>query len=274
MEFFDFLEKGFLDFVKLYWMKLLSAIIILIIGWISINLFSRFLRKKFAKSKKISPSLESFLVALISVTFKILLIITVVSMAGVQVTSFIAVLGAAGLAVGLALQGSLSNFAGGVLILLLHPFEVGDHIEAQGHSGIVSEIQIFNTILKTFDNETIILPNSAVSNGNIINYTKEEIRRLNLPFGISYRDNIDKARKIIEDLLKKDKRVIKNDSEHPIQVVVSGLGDSSVNLDAKFWIKREDYWDVKFAVIEGVKKEFDRKGISIPFPQRDVHLSK
>jgi small conductance mechanosensitive channel len=262
------------DFVSLHGMKIFVAIAVLIIGWIVINIFAKVLNKRFSKSKVIDPSLEHFLVSLISVSLKVLLIITVISMVGVQVTSFIAVLGAAGLAVGLALQGSLSNFAGGVLILTLRPFEVGDFIEAQGYSGKVSEIHVFNTILKTTDNKTVILPNGAVSNGNIVNFTHEKIRRVDMVFGIGYSDNIDKAKKIIEDLIKKDKRIIKKDEDHPNQVVISNLGDSSVDITTRVWTSTEEYWNVKFDMTENVKKEFDKKKVSIPFPQRDVHMYK
>lgn len=271
---YDLIGNKVIEFVSAYGMKVFTALAVLIIGWIAISIFSKILDKRFSKSKFIDPSLKHFFISLISVLLKALLVITTISMVGIQVTSFIAILGAAGLAIGLALQGSLSNFAGGVLILTLKPFEVGDFIEAQGHSGTVSEIHIFNTILKTADNKVVILPNGSVSNGNIINFTREKIRRVDMVFGIGYNDSIDKAKAVIENLIKNDKRIIKNDTDHAAKIVVSNLGDSSVDITVKVWTKTEDYWNVKFDMIENVKKEFDKKKISIPFPQRDIHMYK
>ena len=268
----SFIQDNFLELVRVYGMKILIALTILIIGWISINVFIKIFTKKVSKSKKVEPSLESFIISLTSVTLKILLIVTVISMVGVEVTSFIAILGAVGFAVGLALQGSLGNFAGGILILTLKPFKIGDFIETQGHMGVVNSITVFNTILKTVDNKTVIIPNGAVSNGNIVNFTSEKLRRVDFVFGISYKDNIDKARKIIEDLIKKEKRIIKNDKDKKPQIVVSNLGDSSVDITVRVWTKLEDFWDVRFGMLENVKKDFDKKGISIPFPQTDVHV--
>jgi small conductance mechanosensitive channel len=269
----DLISSNILDFVALHGMKVLVGIIFLIVGWVVINLLAKILNRKFAKSDFIDPSLENFLVSLISVSLKILLIITVISMVGIQVTSFIALLGAAGLAIGLALQGSLGNFAGGVLILTLKPFQVGDFIKAQGHSGKVNKIHVFNTILKTRDNKTIIIPNGALSNGNIVNFTHEKIRRIDIIFNISYKDNIDKARKAILEVVGKDKRIL-NEKKHKPQVVVSNLGNSSVDMTARVWVKKGDYWEVYFDMQENVKKAFDKKKITIPFPQSDVHLHK
>lgn len=267
-----FLSQG-IEIITQYGVKILMGLVLLVFGWFFIKILIKVLRKKFSKSKFIDESLEHFLLSLISISLKILLVLSVISTIGIQVTSFIAVLGAAGLAVGLALQGSLSNFAGGVLILILKPFKIGDFIETESYLGTVKKINVFHTILKTPDNKTIILPNSNVSNGNIVNFTREKMRRVDMIFGISYNDNIDKAKKIILDLIKKDERVIE-DEEHPIQVVVSKLGESSVDITARVWTKTEDFWNFYFYMQENVKKRFDKNKISIPFPQRDVHIYK
>lgn len=190
-------------------------------------------------------------------------------MLGVATTSFIAVLAAAGFVVGLALQGSLSNFAGGVLILVTKPFRVSDFIEAQGVMGTVNKIEILMTTLKTPDNKTIIIPNGSLSNSSITNFSTEKTRRVDMVFGISYSDNIDKAQKIIENLIKKDKRVLKDPN---YQIVVSKLNDSSVDITVRAWTMSSDYWSFFFDMQKLVKEEFDKNKISIPFPQRDVHL--
>lgn len=185
-------------------------------------------------------------------------------------TSFIAVLGAAGLAVGLALQGTLQNFAGGVMILLFKPYEVGDFIEAQGFMGSVKEIQIFTTVLLTPDNRKVIIPNSPLATGSITNFSAMPTRRIDFSFGIGYTDDIDKAKSLLMKMAEADERVLKD--ENPPAVMVEALADSSVNLKLRVWLKAEDYWDVFFDYTEGVKKQFDKAGISIPFPQRDVHV--
>jgi small conductance mechanosensitive channel len=190
-------------------------------------------------------------------------------MLGVETTSFVAILGGAGLAVGLALQGSLANFAGGVLILIFKPFKVGDFIEAQGHSGTVKEIALFNTILNTPDKKTVIIPNGAVSNGSITNYSAEEMRRVDFLFGIGYEDDLKKAKDIIWDELKKDDRIL---SEPESLVVISELADSSVNITVRVWCKTEHYWPIYFNIIENVKLAFDAASISIPFPQQELHV--
>jgi small conductance mechanosensitive channel len=215
------------------------------------------------------PTLAQFLANLVSVGLKALLLISVASMVGIETTSFIAILGAAGLAVGLALQGSLANFAGGVLVLLFKPFKVGDFIDAQGVMGTVAEIQIFNTVIKTGDNKRIIVPNGSISNGIITNFSAEETRRVDFVFGIGYDDDIAKAKGVLERLFTSDERVF---SDPAPLIVVSSLGDSSVNITVRAWAKASDYWGVFFGMTELVKITFDQEGISIPYPQRDVHL--
>jgi small conductance mechanosensitive channel len=190
-------------------------------------------------------------------------------MIGVKTTSFVAVLGAAGLALGFALQGSLSNFAGGVMILLFKPFKVGDIIEAQGHRGKVDEIRIFNTIIKTLDNKTIIIPNGEVSGNSIINYTAEPTRRVDMTFGIGYDDDIGKVKSVLKRVIDSDERILEDPAP---MIVVSEHGGSSVNFAVRPWVKTEDYWGVYFDMHEKVKLAFDEEGISIPYPQRDIHL--
>ena len=257
-----------LELLSNYGPKLLMAIVTLIVGlWII-----KILVKAFAKGmerSKIEVSLRSFLLSLVRIMLKVMLVISVASMIGLQMTSFVAILGAAGLAVGLALQGSLANFAGGVLILLFKPFKVGDFVDAGGHTGTIKEIQIFNTILKTPDNKTIIIPNGNLSNGSITNFSTEPIRRIDMTFGIGYSDDIQKAKETLEALLKSDSRIL--DDPAPT-VAISELGDSSVNFAVRPWCNSADYWGVYFDIHEKVKLEFDKAEISIPFPQQDVHL--
>lgn len=251
-----------------YGPKLILAIVTLLIGLWVIKIIVKIVNRAMEKSET-DVSLRSFLSSLINIGLKILLFITVISMVGVQMTSFVAILGAAGLAVGLALQGSLANFAGGVLILFFKPFKVGDYIDAQGFSGSVSEIQILHTILKTPDNKTIIMPNGSLSNATVTNFTTENTRRVDLVFGIGYGDDILKAKEIIRNIIKADNRIM---STPEPMVVTSELADSSVNIATRVWTNTSDYWNVNFDLIETVKLEFDKNGISIPFPQHDVHL--
>lgn len=188
---------------------------------------------------------------------------------GIQTTSFIAVIGAAGLAIGLALQGSLSNFAAGFLMIIFRPFKVGDVIEGAGVTGVVETIQVFTTQLKTPDNRTVIIPNASLTAGNITNWTVKGTRRVDLVMGIGYDDDIDKAKKIMADILAKDERVLKDPAP---KIALVELADSSVNFVVRPWVKVEDYWDVYFDTTENIKKSFDAEGISIPYPQRDVHV--
>jgi small conductance mechanosensitive channel len=256
------------ELVMTYGGKILLALLTLIIGLWMIRKLAKLVQKAF-EMRSFEKTLQTFLLQLITITLKILLFISVITMVGVQMTSFIAILGAAGLAIGLALSGTLQNFAGGVVLLILKPFKVGDYIEAQGFAGSVKEMQIFHTVLNTPDKKTIIIPNGSLSSGSLINYSAEPVRRVDWTFGISYTDNIDKAREIILDVLKSESRIHQDPA--PFVGVIS-LGDSSVNLVTRVWVDASDYWDVFFIMNERVKKEFDVKGISIPFPQQDVHL--
>jgi len=270
METVDKYSDLLVNFVMNYGPKLIGAIITLVIGLWVIKAIVKAIGKAFEK-KNIDPSLRPFLISMISALLKIFLVISVLGMIGIQMTSFIAILGAAGLAVGMALSGTLQNFAGGVIILILKPFKVGDFISAQGHTGTVHSIQIFSTILKTLDNVTIIVPNGGLSTGAVTNYSTEATRRVDWTYGIGYGDNIQEARTILNDILNADDRIIKDPAPF---VEVSELADSSVNLATRVWVKKEDYWGVYMETMEKVYNAFNEKGINIPFPQMDVHVHK
>ena len=254
--------------IMAYAPKVVLAIITLIVGLWLINRFVRILDSKLGKK---DPTLNSFLCGLLSAILKILLLISVASMVGIATTSFVAIIGAAGLAVGLALQGSLGNFAGGVLILIFKPFKVGDTIEAQGYLGAVREISILYTIVDTFDNRRVVIPNGSLSNASLTNVSYYDTRRCDMTFGIGYGDDIDKAKAIIKRCLEEDERVL---PEPEPRIAVAGLGDNSVNIMVRPWTKTDDLWPVYWDMHEKIKKAFDAEGITIPFPQRDVHIIK
>lgn len=248
--------------------RVIAALAIFIVGrWVA-KVVTNFIKKMMERSKT-DKTLISFVGNLTYVALLAFVIIASLNQLGIQTASFIALLAAAGLAIGLALQGSLSNFAAGILMIIFKPFKVDDFIEGAGVSGTVEEIQIFTTQLVTLDNKTIIIPNSKIAGDNIINYNVKGTRRVDFVFGIGYGDDIDKARRIIQEIIATDNRVLK-DSES--QILVSELADSSVNLTVRVWTSANDYWNFFFETTEAVKKQFDAGGISIPFPQRDVHL--
>ncbi len=270
MENLDTYFYSALAYLMDYAPKVLMAIVVLIVGLWLIRILTRTI-VTVMKKREIDPSLHSFLSSFLGVTLKVLLFISVVSMLGVQMTSFIAILGAAGLAVGLALSGTMQNFAGGVMILIFKPFKVGDFIEAQSYMGSVKEIQIFSTILTTPDNKIIILPNGPLSTSSLVNFSAQKTRRLDFEFGISYTDNIDTAKSILKRIVDADERILKD----PLPLIaVNALADSSVNILVRFWANSEEYWNIYFEMFEKVKKAFDQEGISIPFPQSDVYLHK
>lgn len=258
-----------IEAVMIYGADILIALVVLIIGIIIINKLSK-LSSKMMEKAKIDISLNSFLTSLIGILLKVLLLISVAGMVGIETTSFIAIIGAAGLAVGLALQGTLANFAGGVLVLIFKPYKVGDLIEAQGHLGNVKEIQIFVTTLLTPENKTVIIPNGAISNGNITNYTTEGVIRVDLTMGISYTANIKVAKEALMAVMEKHEKVLKDPA--PFVGVVE-LGDSSVNLAVRPYANPADYWDVYFDIYEQGKEALDAAKIEIPFPQMDVHVN-
>ncbi|MFG3451009.1 MULTISPECIES: mechanosensitive ion channel family protein [Pseudomonadaceae] len=261
------LSEAWLPVVLQYGAQLLLALATFLLGWWLINTLVSKLGG-LLRRRQVDPSLHGFVESLLSIILKVLLLVSVASMIGVETTSFIAVIGAAGLAIGLALQGSLGNFAGGVLILLFRPIRVGEWIEAQGVAGTVHAIQIFHTVLKSADNKTIVVPNGSLSNGHITNYSREPRRRADINIGIDYSADIKLARKILLEIAQ-DERV-QRDPE-PV-VFVTGLGDSSVNLSLRVWVATGDFWPVTFSFTEQVKERFDEAGIGIPFPQRVVHL--
>lgn len=267
VDFSSLLDK-IAELATTYGIKLILAIVVLVIGLIVVKYITRGAGRMMERAH-VSESLTPFLKSMISVILKILVFISVLGMVGVEMTSFIAILGAAGLAVGLALQGTLQNFAGGIIILLFKPYKVGDFIETQGYLGSVKEIQIFTTVLLTPDNKTIIIPNSPIATGSLTNFSAQEKRRVDLSFGIGYGDDIEKARAIIRALIDADERI---DKEPEPFVRVSELADSSVNFAVRVWANTSDYWNIYFDLTENVKKSFDREGVSIPFPQTDVHL--
>lgn len=251
-----------------YGPKLFLAIIVLVIGLSVVKSITGFLKSTLTK-REVDPTLTPFLVNLFSWGAKALLFISVFSMVGVETTSFVAALGAAGLAVGLALQGSLANFAGGVLILMFRPFTKGDYIDAQGFQGTVQTIDIFATIITTIDNKKVVLPNGPLAGGPINNYTSQKFRRVDLSIGISYGDDIKSALKVLKEMCEKHPKVLKDPE---VSVVVIEYGDSSINLMVRPWAMSEDYWDVYFDLMKEIKYTLDENNFSIPFPQRDVHL--
>lgn len=260
-------EKG-IDFVMTYGPKLIGAIVVWIIGGMIIKALNKAFIKGLDKNNT-DPSLKPFLSSLIAALLRTLLIISVLSMLGIEMTSFVAILGAAGLAVGMALSGTLQNFAGGVMILLFKPFKVGDVIEASGYVGSVKEIQIFNTILTTPDNKTIIIPNGGLSTSSMTNYSTAATRRVDWTFGIAYGDDADKAKAVLRQLCDADSRILKDPE---VFIAMSALADSSVNFVVRAWVNSADYWGVFFDMNEKVYKTFPKEGLNIPFPQMDVHV--
>ena len=249
-----------------------------IVGAILIYIIARWLTKRIIKlmitifeRRNIDISLRSFLTSLVKISLNIMIIVSIVGILGINTSSFIALFASAGLAIGMALSGTLQNFAGGLIVLVIKPYKVGDFIEAQGYSGSVKEISIFNTLINTIDNKTIIIPNGGLSTGIINNFSQEETRRVDWTFGIAYGDSYDLAKETIADLLSKDDRVLKSPD---IFIALHSLGDSSVNIVARAWVDSEDYWDLYFDINERVYKSFPMVGLSIPFPQMDIHISK
>jgi len=251
-----------------YGPTLVLAILVFVIGLVLIKRITKVTHKQMVKSK-MDTSLVPFLTSIIDSLLKILLVISVATMLGLEMTSFVALLGAAGLAVGLALQGSLSNFAGGILILILKPFKVGDFIEGGGAGGTVREIQIFYTYLTTPQGQEIMVPNGTLSNNNIVNYNFNPTRRIDMTFGIGYGDDIDQAKSTLHQLCAEEKRFIEDQG---ITIFVEALADSSVNIRVRGWSATGDYWGILGDFNEKVKKAFDAASVGIPFPQMDLHL--
>lgn len=250
--------------------KLLVAILVFFIGrWLIHRLIRMVVR--IMHRKQIEASLFSFVKSLLSIALNFIFVIILISILGIETSSFVALFASAGVAIGMALSGTLQNFAGGVMILLFKPFKVGDFMEAQGQSGTIKEIQIFNTIMATPDNKIIIIPNGGLSTGIMKNYSKEETRRVDWEFSIGYGESYDKGRAIITRLLNSDERILK---EPPHFIALNSLGASSVNIVVRAWVKSPDYWDVFFHMNEKVYKTFAEENINIPFPQMDIHIHR
>ncbi|MEO9531558.1 MAG: mechanosensitive ion channel domain-containing protein [Crocinitomicaceae bacterium] len=250
--------------------SLVIAIIVLIVGMFIAKRLTKVVKRLLTK-KDFDESLQKFLISLVSISLRILVVLTALGQLGVEMTSFVALIGAAGLAIGMAFSGTLGNFAGGIMILIFRPYKVGDYVNAQGEEGIIHEIQIFNTIILTLDNKTVIVPNGAMANGNITNFTMQDLRRVDFVVGIGYGDDYLKAKKVLERFIAEDEKILKDPAPF---IGLGELGDSSVNITLRVWGKTPDYWDIFFKMNEKIYTEFDKEGLNIPFPQMDVHLHK
>lgn len=263
----DFAKKA-VELATEYAPKLIAAAAILVLGWFVAKLL-RSLAVRLMTRAKVDATLSKFVANMTYMVAMVFVLLAAVSKLGVETASFIAVLGAATFAIGFALQGSLANFAAGVMLMIFRPFKVGDFVEAGGTSGTIEEVALFATILKTPDNKQVIVANSSVTGGNITNYSAKDTRRVDMVFGIGYGDDIKQAKQVLQAIMDADSRVLKDPE---LTIAVSELGDSSVNLVCRPWVKTADYWSVHFDTHEAVKLEFDKAGISIPFPQQDVHM--
>jgi small conductance mechanosensitive channel len=246
----------------------LGCVAVLVLGWMAAKFFAGLLRKGMTKAA-VDPTLIGFVGNLAYMGMMALVVITALGQLGVNTTSFAAIIGAAGLAVGFALQGSLGNFAAGVMLIIFRPFKAGDFVEVAGVAGIVEHIQIFATVIRTGDNKEITIPNGSITNGSIVNYSAKPTRRVDMVFGIGYDDDIKEAKRILNEIVAADERIL---ADPEPTIAVSELADSSVNFVVRPWVKSADYWPVLFDVTEQVKLEFDKQGVSIPFPQTDVHV--
>lgn len=250
--------------------KLVVALVIFIIGRFVAGMVQKGLRK-LMQAQQVDKILESFVCNLAYWTVMIFVIIAAINQVGIQTTSLIAVMGAAGLAVGLALQGSLSNFAAGVLIVIFRPYRVGDFVEAAGIAGVVEQVQMLTTVMKTGDNKQIVVPNAQIMDSIITNYSANDTRRVDMTIGVSYDDDLDKVRTTLQALIDADERILKDPA---CTIAVAELADSSVNFAVRPWVRTADYWGVQFDLTEAIKKRFDKEGISFPYPQQDVHVYK
>ena len=244
------------------------ALCILIIGRQAIKIIIKIISSALERSNT-EDTVRIFVTNLLNTLLMIVVFIAAINQLGIQTTSIIAVLGAAGLAIGLALQGSLSNFAAGILIVIYRPYKVGDYIQADNHLGTVDDIQIFSTVLRTPDNKIVVVPNGSIMNGSIVNFSHQKERRIDIVIGCSYDDDIDKVKEVLADVLSKDERILK---EPKPRIALSDLADSSVNFIVRPWVKNSEYLDVLYSLLEEIKKRFDQEGISIPYPQSDVHI--
>jgi small conductance mechanosensitive channel len=261
------LEKIY-EWGALYGLKILGAIAILIIGRIVIGIIVKIVKKMMNRSK-VDETLGRFILSIVRVMLLAILFIVILDQVGVETTSFVAILGAAGLAIGFALQGSLSNLAAGVMLIIFRPFKSGDFVEAGGGTGVIEEVGIFSTIMRTGDNKKVIIPNSGITGGNIVNYSAKDTRRIDFVFGIGYDDDIKKAKELFAKIVTNHPKVLKDPA--PV-IALHELADSSVNFVVRPWVKSADYWTVYWEITEAVKLMCDAEGISIPYPQQDVHM--
>lgn len=264
------ITKG-IDMTVSFAMRILLAVIAyFILRWVVKKL--NLLFTKMLEKKNTDPTLSSFLRSLVNIVLNFIVIIVIISILGIETSSFVALFASAGIAIGMALSGSLQNFAGGVMIMFFRPFKVGDFLETQNVTGVVKEIQIFNTIILTTDNKTVIVPNGGLSTGIITNYSKESKRRVDFVFSIAYGEDYDKAKSVLLDLLNRNPLVLKSDDVPAPFIAITKLDESSVNIVVRVWVESKDYWNVYFQMNEDVYKEFTKQGVNIPFPQMDVHI--
>ena len=249
-------------------LSLILALAILVIGRQIVKILIRVITVALEKSKT-EDTVRIFVTNLLNTLLMIVVFIAAINQLGIETTSIIAILGAAGLAIGLALQGSLANFAAGILIVVYRPYKVGDYIEAGSYAGTVKDIQIFSTVLTTPDNKIVVVPNGSIMNGSIVNYSGQETRRVDIIASCSYEDDIDQVKSVLEDIIKNEPRILKDPKP---QIAVSELADSSVNLIVRPWVNSSDVLSVKYSLLEQIKKRFDKEGLSIPYPQTDVHI--
>lgn len=269
---FDELMDKIVNASVTFVINLAIAILIFYVGRLIINKLFKFVHRIFIK-RNVDASLSTFILSMIKMVLYFILIVTVIGILGIETSSFLAIFASAGVAIGMALSGTLQNFAGGVLILLLKPYKVGDYIEAQGYAGTVREIQIFHTIISTPDNKSIIIPNGGLSTGSVNNYSRESTRRVDWTIGISYGDDVEKARTAILDMLRANHKIITDNPSRQPDVVLSELSASSVDLKVRAWVSTADYWSVYYEMNEEIYKRLPDYGVSFPFPQLDVHLN-
>lgn len=243
------------------------AILILVVGFIAIGFIKRALKNSFRKSKKIEKSLSAFITSIVDILLKVLLFIVILTTLGVETTSIVAVLGALSLAIGIALQGALSNFAAGIMLMIFKPYKADDFVERDGHSGVVYDVNIFSTQLKTIDNKIVTIPNTIMINGPLTNFSAKKLRRVDITIGVDYDSDIDDVKTILNDIMQNHEKVLKD--PEPLARVIE-LGESSIDFTVRAWVKSKDYWDVKFDLNEDIKKTFDEKGISIPYPHLTI----
>ena len=256
------------ELLSSFGISLFIALCILVIGRQVIKIVIKVISSALERSNT-EDTVRIFVTNLLNTLLMIVVFIAAINQLGIETTSIIAVLGAAGLAIGLALQGSLANFAAGILIVIYRPYKVGDYIQADNHLGTVNDIQIFSTVLRTPDNKLVVVPNGSIMNGSIVNFSNQDTRRIDMVIGCSYEDDIDKVKEVLTDIVAKDDRVL---SDPKTRIAVSELADSSVNFIVRPWVKNPDYLDVMYSLTEEIKKRFDEEGISIPYPQSDVHI--